>query len=172
MTTAPSPHPPSEKPVELTYPSEHFPAPRSVTITLPDGWVPVAYPTVQIAAVHPAGPDGFNPSLTVESRSLPGAMSLDEAVDALIARDLEAQPSTLEARERLQVGGLDAIWLLKIFTSTERAPGVYFQAEVVVMAPRPGGGQDLVRAVGTCPGELADQYGPIFREAFATLVVD
>lgn len=159
--------------MDLIYPSASFPPPPSLRMTVPDGWQPLPMPDAVVAAADPDSPAGFRVTLlVVTTRVVRTDAGLDQLVASAHARTAAQFPSTTtKGSERAEIAGHDAVVTARTI-ATDRTPSLLFQAEAMLLVPTAHPDvRDLVQITGTCPADVADRYGAIFRAAMQSLLL-
>ena len=158
--------------MELSYPSERFPGPPVIRLAIPDGWEPADSPTANITIVDTASPEHFRVNLMVSVRRMQTDASIGQVATRFADETRSRYPDYEIVGERLApLNGHEAVFRAQRVTPLA-SPYPLFQAEVLLFGPTPAPGlQDLVQVHATCPGDLAEHYGSIFRTMVESLQV-
>ena len=156
--------------MDLIYPSTDFPPPPAVRLQVPDGWIRVDAADALLAAADPGSSPGFAANIIVTVGRVVG----DEDLDAVVERQQQAagRETHLERQAHEPIAGRDAVWSATTYAPTTQRPVAFFQAQATLLIPRRERVADAISLIGTCAAASSEQYAPIFRDAFLSLVVD
>lgn len=163
--------------MQLRSPSDRFPAVPHVSIEVPDSWAAHDLPASVITAYDTASPAHFRVNATVAIERILAGPSLREIAARFAEAAIDDLPDYVVHGEEVVApaapDGLPRFLRLHSYRPVG-APFAVFQAQCLVLVPAPapaGAAADLVSLHATCPGDVADRYGAVFRAVADSLSI-
>ena len=160
-------------PWSLSYPSERFPGPPVIRLDIPEGWEAADSPTANITVFDTNSPDHFRVNLMVSvlTHGRPTPPSPRSPPDSPRRRAVATPDYEIVGERVADLNGREAVIRAQRVTPLG-SPYPLFQAEVLLFGPEPRPDvQDLIQVHATCPGDMAEHYGAIFRTMVESLQV-
>lgn len=156
--------------IQVTSPSDEFPAPPRLALTLPDDWHALPDAALPLAAAKTVPEGHFRPNVVVVVTRVRAAYTLDQAVEATMARLTGLEGYAEIGREHLEVGGWPA-FRAEVSFSDPRSGGTMAQAVRLVRVQR-GPVADIVEMTGSCLAPQVEAVWPEIRAVQGSLQID
>ena len=150
--------------MKLSSPSDRFPPATGIAIDVPESWAPDDAPAAVLPAYDTDSPDHFRVNATVAIERVQAGSQLAQ----IAARFAEAAAADLpdyvvHGEEQVSHDGLARFIRLHGY-QPEGISFPIFQAQCLALVPiRQAAIDDLVQLHATCPADVAERYGTVFR---------